>query len=132
MENKILRDDYYIITVKWMGGFTHKVPCRGYNLKSLLRFHETFEYAMYAEAYSYEQTTKQQYDKLIYGDEEWEQSPVADTELTKKKISSTPSPKRTTRKTKEHSPTKSSVKVAKKNTKTTAISSTTRTKRTTG
>jgi hypothetical protein len=86
VEDKVLRDDYYIIKVKWFGGFTHNVPCRGYNLKSLLRFHDSLDYA---DTYSYETTTKQQYEKLIYGEEEWESLPAVDTKLKKSKTPST-------------------------------------------
>lgn len=62
---------YYLITVKWMGGFTHKVPARHYNLKSQINFTKSLQYV---DEYSYEKVSEEEYNKYFYGEQEKEQS----------------------------------------------------------
>lgn len=40
-ENKVNRDAFFIMTIEHIGGFKHKVPARGYNLKSWLDFEKS-------------------------------------------------------------------------------------------
>ena len=61
---KVNRDAYFLITVVWKDGMTHKIPCRGYNLKSWLDFQKSIEYI---EKYSYAETTQKIHDKMVFG-----------------------------------------------------------------
>ena len=38
LPESIKRDQFFILTIENHGGFKHKVPARGYNLKSWLEF----------------------------------------------------------------------------------------------
>lgn len=40
-EGKVNRDAFFILTIENVGGFKHKVPARGYNLKSWLDFEKS-------------------------------------------------------------------------------------------
>ena len=40
-EGKVNRDAFFILTIENQGGFKHKVPARGYNLKSWLDFEKS-------------------------------------------------------------------------------------------
>jgi hypothetical protein len=132
-QTRVNRDAYFLITVKWLSGFSHKVPCRGYGLKSQLDFTQCLEYV---ESFSYEETTKEDYEFRVFGDgSEWESQPVADTKSKKSKTptksppKSGPSVKKGGRKP---SATKVSATPAKKSVKKTTKSSTTSKKKTTG
>ena len=56
---KVSFDGYFMLEVKWKGGFTHKVPCRGYNLGSQIRFTESL---FWVESYDYIKCTKEEYE----------------------------------------------------------------------
>ena len=66
VQNKVALDAYFLMTVKWKDGFTHKIMCRGYNLKSWLDFQKSLNGV---ESYSYEEITKEEHDKRFYGEE---------------------------------------------------------------
>lgn len=58
------RDSYFFIDTKWKDGFTHIVPCRGFNLKSQLRFNENI---FWIESSEWREVTKETYEEHIYG-----------------------------------------------------------------
>lgn len=60
---KVPIDSYYLMKVKWKGGFTHDILCRGYNLKSWVDFQKSIEYV---ESFSYEEITKAAYEKRYH------------------------------------------------------------------
>jgi hypothetical protein len=62
---KIERDAYFVIHTTMPSGFECKIPARGYNLKSWLAFEDKLR-----ATYYYEQTTKEVYDHLVFGDPE--------------------------------------------------------------
>lgn len=76
-------DAYFLITCKWKGGFTHVVPCRGYNLKSQIAFHKSLEWI---EEFYFDECDQAEYDRRVFGigEEECQSPVVADT---KSKIS---------------------------------------------
>lgn len=59
------RDAYFLLTVNWKDGFTHKVACRGYNLASQIRFTESIDYI---DTYSYDECTQEEYELKVWGD----------------------------------------------------------------
>ena len=123
---------FYLITVKWMGGFTHVVPTRRYNLKSQLEFTKSLDYV---EKVTYVETTEDEYNRYIYGDELWESLRHAGTESKKSKTRTRSPSKRGTSVKKDGpkpSTTKRSAPAAKKSTKKKATSSTPVKKKTTG
>lgn len=111
---KVGSDAYFFIEVTWKASgkakpFKHIVPCRGYNLKSQLRFNDSL---FWVDSYKYYEVTKEQYEERVWGSLE-----VADTELKKSKTLSKSKPKNTAEKVKEPSRTKASVKRAPRGTK---------------
>lgn len=68
------RDGYYFIDVTWKDGFKHKVPCRGYGLKSQLAFNDSL---FWIESHSFYEVTKEQYEEYLWGS-----GSLADTEKT--------------------------------------------------
>lgn len=62
---KVPFDAYFIMTVTWKGGFSHTVPCRGFNLKSHIKFTESLEYV---DTYEYVECTQEEYDLKVFGD----------------------------------------------------------------
>lgn len=58
------REGYYFITVTWKGGFTHIVPCRGYNLKSQLDFNKSL---FWVDKYDYVEVTQEKYEEYYSG-----------------------------------------------------------------
>lgn len=62
-ENKVNRDDYFVLHVTMPSGFEFKIPARGYNLKSWLAFEERLESTVIVE-----QTNASVYEHLIFGD----------------------------------------------------------------
>jgi hypothetical protein len=62
--NKVPSDSYFFIDTKWKGDFSHIVPCRGYNLKSQLRFNESI---FWIESSHWYEVTKEQYEEHVYG-----------------------------------------------------------------
>ena len=123
---------FYLITVKWMGGFTHKVPCRGFNLKSMVEFTKSLHYV---EEFSYETVPEEEYNKYVYGEPECQSPLPADTKskTSKKAAPSTrKSGKSTTKAGTKRSPTKASVKPATKSTRKTTPSSKPKPKNSTG
>lgn len=123
---------FYLITVKWMGGFTHKVPCMRFNLKSQIEFTKTLNYV---EEFSYEQVSEEEYNKYVYGEKECQSSqPVAIKSKTSKKptTSARKSGKSTTKAGTKRSPTKPSAKPATKSTRKTTPSSKPKPKKPTG
>ena len=73
----VSRDGYYIIQVKWKSGFTHKVPCRGYGLKSEMAFNDSL---FWVESHFFYEITQQEYEEYA-----WAQSLAVDIEKTTKK-----------------------------------------------
>lgn len=126
-QTKVSRDAYFLLTVKWKGGFTHYVASRGYGLKSQLDFTKSLEYV---ESVTYAEITEEQYKLKVFGDgSEWESQPVADTKSKNSKTSTTsprksgPSVKKVGKKP---SATKVSATPVKKTAKKTTKSSTTK------
>jgi hypothetical protein len=62
--NKVPSDSYFFIDTKWKSGFSHIVPCRGYNLKSQLRFSESI---FWIESTDWYEVTKEKYEEHVYG-----------------------------------------------------------------
>lgn len=62
--NKVPADSYFFIDTKWKGDFSHIVPCRGYNLKSQLKFNESI---FWIESSNWYEVTKEQYEEHVYG-----------------------------------------------------------------
>jgi hypothetical protein len=62
--NKVPADSYFFIDTKWKGDFSHIVPCRGYNLKSQLKFNESI---FWIECSHWYEVTKEQYEEHVYG-----------------------------------------------------------------
>ena len=62
--NKVSSDSYFFIDTKWKSGFSHIVPCRGYNLKSQLRFSESI---FWIESSDWYEVTKEKYEEHVYG-----------------------------------------------------------------
>ena len=62
--NKVPADSYFFIDTKWKGDFSHIVPCRGYNLKSQLKFNES---NFVIESSHWYEVTKEQYEEHVYG-----------------------------------------------------------------
>jgi len=62
--NKVPADSYFFIDTKWKGDFSHIVPCRGYNLKSQLKFNESI---FWIESSHWYEVTKEQYEEHVYG-----------------------------------------------------------------
>ena len=62
--NKVPSDSYFFIDTKWKSDFSHIVPCRGYNLKSQLRFNESI---FWIESSNWYEVTKEQYEEHVYG-----------------------------------------------------------------
>lgn len=124
---QVNRDSYIFIETKWKGGFTHIVPCRGYDLKSQLKFHESL---FWIESSEWKEVTQSEYEEHV-----WDTSLVADTEKTPKKTTTqsqrkeAKSPKKVGR---DHSTTKQSAITATKNTRKKDSSSSQTKKRTTG
>ena len=116
---EVKREDYVFIDVTWKGGFTHIVPCRGYNLKSQLDFNKSI---FWIKEFTWRIVSQKEYEDKIWGS-----GLVVDTEKT---ISTTTT--QSQRKSgpsamkvgKKHSATKQSVKRATKTTKKKALSST--------
>jgi len=61
--SKVPIDSYYLMKVKWRGGFTHDVLCRGFNLKSWMNFQKSITYV---ESFSYEEISKEAYEKRYH------------------------------------------------------------------
>ena len=57
------RDAYFVIYTTMPSGFECKIPARGYNLKSWLAFEDRLN-----ATYYYEQTTREVYEHLVFGD----------------------------------------------------------------
>ena len=102
---------YYLIDVTWKGGFKHKVPCRGYQLKSNMAFHDSL---FWIESHIHHEVTKEQYEEYLWGS-----GSLADTEKTNSKTN-TRSPRKSGKSQKEvgpkHSATKQSATSATKST----------------
>ena len=62
--NKVPSDSYFFIDTKWKSDFSHIVPCRGYNLKSQLRFNESI---FWIESSNWYEVTKEKYEEHVYG-----------------------------------------------------------------
>ena len=66
---KVLVDAYFFIDVEWKDGLKHTVACRGYDLKSQMKFHDSI---FWIKTYKYYEVTQKQYEDKIYGTEEQE------------------------------------------------------------
>lgn len=134
MNEKVVRDAYYVIHTKMPSGFECKIPARGYNLKSWLEFETRLGSTFY-----YERTTEAVYNHLVFGDpnaiieDEGCQSPVLADTKSKTSTKRSPAPRKTRASTKtvgkEQSTTRRSVKPATKSTKKQTSSSTTKRKK---
>lgn len=60
-ENKVPYDAFYILTVEMHGGFKHKIPARGYNLKSWLDFEKSLSIT---KKVSIKETNLKEYQKF--------------------------------------------------------------------
>jgi len=129
-QDKISIDDYFLITSTWYGGNKSTWPCRGYNLKSWLRFEKSL---MYVIETTYERSTKEVYETYWNTGLEQCQSPspaVTKSKTTKKAAAS--KPKKSAKVVKKQSVTNASAKTVKKSTKAGTASSTTPKKKATG
>lgn len=61
---KVTSASYFCIDTIWKSGFKHTVPCRGYNLKSQLKFNESI---FWIESSNWYEVTKETYEELVYG-----------------------------------------------------------------
>lgn len=121
------RDGFYFIDVTWKTGFSHKVPCRGYSLKSQMAFNDSL---FWIESHSFYEVTQQEYEDYLWGS-----GSAADIEKTTSK-STTRSPRkngvREVKVVTKSCPTKQCVKPATKSTKKKAPSATPIKKRSSG
>lgn len=62
----VKRYDYIQIDVTYITGFKFSIPARGYNLKSWIEFQESLSSV---KKHTYKIITKEEYDKLFYGEE---------------------------------------------------------------
>ena len=64
----VTANDYILINVAWFKSqgkiFKHKVPCRGYNLKSILNFLKALAYV---ESFDYNIVDEKTFNKHWYG-----------------------------------------------------------------
>lgn len=130
VEGTIGTDDYFLITSTWLGGKKSSWPCRGYNLKSWLRFEESLTYVIQT---TYERSTKEVYDSYWNMGLEECQSPsraVTKSKTTKKPVAS--KPKKSAKTVKKQSATSASAKAVKTGTKAGTVSSTTPKKKSSG
>lgn len=129
---EVTRESYVLIDVTWQGGFKHSVPCRGYNLKSQIKFQESLQYI---EAFTYRIVTQKEYDAFVFGEPECQSSPAAVIKSKNSTTSST-SPRKNGKSAKtagsKQLPTKASAKTATKATKTPTRSSKAKPKNSTG
>lgn len=129
-ENKVNIDDYFMLTSTWLGGKKSSWPCRGYNLKSWLRFEKSLTYVIET---TYEKITKEVFDSYWNQGLEECQSPsvaVTKSKATKKAVAS--KPKKSAKTVKKQSATSASAKAVKKSTKSGTASSTTPKKKSSG
>ena len=129
-QEKISIDDYFVITSTWMGGKKSSWPCRGYNLKSWLKFEKSLTYVIET---TYQKSNKEVYDS--YWNTELEECQSRSPAVTKSKASKKAialKPKKSVKAVKKQSVTGASVKAAKKSTKAGTPSSTTPKKKATG
>ena len=129
-KKKISADDYFLITSVWYNGKTSSRPCRGYNLKSWLKFEASL---MYVISTTYIETTKEVFDSHWNTGLKECTSPstaVTKSKATKKAVAS--KPKKSVKAVKKQSATSASVKAVKKSTKAGTVSSTTKKKKPSG
>lgn len=127
---KINIDDYFLITTTWLGDKKNSWPCRGYNLKSWLRFEKSL---MYVIETTYERSTKEVFETYWNTGLDKCQSSlhaVTKSKATKKAVAS--KPKKSAKAAKKQSATNASAKPVKKSTKAGTASSTTPKKKATG
>lgn len=113
---EVKREDYVFIDVTWKGGFTHTVPCRGYNLKSQLDFNKSI---FWIKEFTWRVVSQKEYEDKVWGS-----GLVVDTEKTTSKTTTRSRRKNTQETAKKHSATKQSVVPATKTTRKKVISST--------
>lgn len=65
--SKVLVDAYFFIDVEWKDGFKHTVACRGYDLKSQIKFHDSI---FWIETYKYYEVSQAKYEEKMYGTEQ--------------------------------------------------------------
>ena len=126
------RDSYLMIDVTWKGGFKHSVPCRGYNLKSQIKFQESLHYI---DSFVPRIVTQKEYDAFVFGESECQSSQPAGTKskTSTKRSSAQPKPGKSAKTVgSKRSTTKVSVKRVTKNTKSNEVSSTPSKKKSTG
>ena len=129
-QEKISIDDYFLITSTWMGGNKSSWPCRGYNLKSWLRFEKSL---LYVVETTYQRSTKEVFETYWNTGLDKCRSPspaVTKSKVTKKAVSS--KSKKSAKAVKKQSATSASAKPVKKSTKAGTVSSTTPKKKATG
>lgn len=127
-QNKVRSDAYFLITVKWIGGFTHKVPCRGYGLKSQIDFTKSLDWV---EEFNWEECDQAEYDRRVFGigeEEECQSSVVVDTKSKVSTKRTASQSKRGTDSSRKQSAMSASVKPASKDTSVKKKSSTTKKK----
>ena len=129
-QEKINIDDYFLITSTWLDGKKSTWPCRGYNLKSWLRFEKSLTYVIET---TYQRSTKEVFETYWNTGLEKCQplSPAGIKSKTSKKAVAS-KPKKSVKVAKKQSDTSASVKPVKKSTKAGTALSTTPKKKATG
>lgn len=117
-QTKVLRDAYFFIDVTWKSGFQHRVPARGYELKSWLAH---LERNNWIERAVYSETTAEEFNQHCYEKPATKAAPAKKPAVSKKNSSKTPQkPKKTV----DKAPKKAHNKPITANTATTTASRT--------
>ena len=100
---KVNRDAYFFIDVVWKSGFKHRVPARGYELKSwlnLLEKNDWIDHSVYSEV------LEEQFNEHCHGKKPADKKQVTEKKLTTKKVTNSVTTKRkaTTKSTQKSKP----------------------------
>lgn len=100
---KVNRDAYFFIDVVWKSGFKHRVPARGYELKSwlnLLEKNNWIDHSVYSEV------LEEQFNEHCHGKKPADKKQVTEKKLTTKKVTNSVTTKRkaTTKSTQKSKP----------------------------
>ena len=100
---KVNLDAYFFIDVVWKSGFKHRVPARGYELKSwlnLLEKNNWIDHSVYSEV------LEEQFNEHCHGKKPADKKQVTEKKLTTKKVTNSVTTKRkaTTKSTQKSKP----------------------------
>ncbi len=65
----IKTDDFIFIDIEWKSGFKHTVPCRGFNLKSHIKFNESL---FWIKEFTWRVVTEEEYNTKLWSNIEEE------------------------------------------------------------